>query len=197
VSGQLHSPSALPPGKSPLYALYRRLGGPQSRSGRLEKWKSLTLPGLEIRPLRRSVHSQSLYRLQYPGCRTINSGNIYYSDLKLSVIQHIFQNVKDLDTRNCICLFHCMVVKYSSSIWGNNRTDKFKKHLGNYIYLTRVKKMGYLRYYITKNWRFYKGRIVLSKIRSRLVSWSRVVDRNAYRLCWEDNIIMKKVKLSL
>jgi hypothetical protein len=34
VSGQLHAPAALPQGKSPLYRLDRRLGGPQSRSGR-------------------------------------------------------------------------------------------------------------------------------------------------------------------
>jgi hypothetical protein len=34
VSGQLHAPAALPPGKRPWYPLDRRLGGPQSRSGR-------------------------------------------------------------------------------------------------------------------------------------------------------------------
>jgi hypothetical protein len=34
VYGQLHAHVALPPGKSPLYPLDRRLGGPQSRSGR-------------------------------------------------------------------------------------------------------------------------------------------------------------------
>jgi len=33
VTGQLHSPAALPPGKDPWYPLDRRLGGPQSRSG--------------------------------------------------------------------------------------------------------------------------------------------------------------------
>jgi hypothetical protein len=33
VSGQLHAPAALPPGKDPCYSLDRRLGGPQSRSG--------------------------------------------------------------------------------------------------------------------------------------------------------------------
>jgi hypothetical protein len=33
VSGQLHVPAALPPGKSSRYPFYRRLGGPQSRSG--------------------------------------------------------------------------------------------------------------------------------------------------------------------
>jgi hypothetical protein len=34
VSGQLHAPVALPQGKRPWYPLDRRLGGPQSRSGR-------------------------------------------------------------------------------------------------------------------------------------------------------------------
>jgi hypothetical protein len=33
VSGQLHAPAALPPGKEPWYPLDRRLGGPQSCSG--------------------------------------------------------------------------------------------------------------------------------------------------------------------
>jgi hypothetical protein len=35
VSGQLHAPAALLPGKKPWYPLDRKLGGPQSRSGRL------------------------------------------------------------------------------------------------------------------------------------------------------------------
>jgi hypothetical protein len=34
VSGQLHVPAALTPGKESCYPLARRLGGPQSRSGR-------------------------------------------------------------------------------------------------------------------------------------------------------------------
>jgi hypothetical protein len=41
VSGQLHAPAALPPGKSPRYPLDRRLGGPQSRSGRFGEEKIL------------------------------------------------------------------------------------------------------------------------------------------------------------
>ena len=36
VGGQHHAPAALPPGKT-RYPLYRRLGGPQSRSGRVRK----------------------------------------------------------------------------------------------------------------------------------------------------------------
>jgi hypothetical protein len=44
VSGQVHAPTALPPGKSP------RLGGPQSRSGRYGEVNIFTLPGFELSP---------------------------------------------------------------------------------------------------------------------------------------------------
>jgi hypothetical protein len=48
VSGQLHAPTALPQGKEPLVSMDRRLGGPQSRSGRGgEQKNSQPLPGLE------------------------------------------------------------------------------------------------------------------------------------------------------
>jgi len=36
VGGQRHAPAALPPGKT-RYTLYTRLGGPQGRSGRVQK----------------------------------------------------------------------------------------------------------------------------------------------------------------
>ena len=57
--------STLPPGKT-RYPFYRRLCGPQGRSGRAEK----------SRPHRDSIpdhpaHSQSLYRLSYPAHRSI------------------------------------------------------------------------------------------------------------------------------
>jgi hypothetical protein len=48
VSGQLHSPVVLPPGKKPWYPLDRRLDGPQSRSGHgVEKKNYQSPPGIE------------------------------------------------------------------------------------------------------------------------------------------------------
>jgi hypothetical protein len=48
VSDQLHAPAALPPGKEPLVSLDRKLGGPQSRSGRGgEEKNSQHPPGIE------------------------------------------------------------------------------------------------------------------------------------------------------
>jgi hypothetical protein len=46
VGGQRHAPTALPPGKT-RYPLYRRLGGPQDRSGRVRK--SSPPPGFDPR----------------------------------------------------------------------------------------------------------------------------------------------------
>jgi hypothetical protein len=84
VSGQLHVPVALPPGKRPCYPLDRRLSGPQSRSGHDgEEKNSQPPPGLEppiIQPvaqrytttimhlsLSSSSSSSSLYhRLPFP-----------------------------------------------------------------------------------------------------------------------------------
>jgi hypothetical protein len=61
VGGQRHVPTALPPGKT-RYPLYRRLGGPQGRSGRVQKisshWGSIP---------EHPARSESLYRLSYPG----------------------------------------------------------------------------------------------------------------------------------
>jgi hypothetical protein len=68
MSGQLHAPAAIPPGKSPWYPFYRRLGGPQSWSGRYGEgnifwpYRDLNSP-----PPGRPARSQSLYRLSYPG----------------------------------------------------------------------------------------------------------------------------------
>jgi len=41
MGGQRHTPAALPPGKT-RHPLYKRLGGPQGRSGRVRKISPLT-----------------------------------------------------------------------------------------------------------------------------------------------------------
>jgi hypothetical protein len=45
----------------------------------LEKRKFLTLPGLELRPLCRPAHSQSLYRLSYPGSKYVDGHSVSFS----------------------------------------------------------------------------------------------------------------------
>ena len=62
VGGQRHAPAALPPGET-RYPLYRRLGGPQGRSGRLRKIS----PATGIRSPDRPAGRESLYRLSYRG----------------------------------------------------------------------------------------------------------------------------------
>jgi hypothetical protein len=46
----------------------------------VEKRKFLTLPGLELRPLRRPARSQSLYRLRYSGSTSLCISFIIYGD---------------------------------------------------------------------------------------------------------------------
>jgi hypothetical protein len=71
VSGQRHAPTALyPRGKDPLYTLYSRLGGPQSRSGHRGYRKNpLPPPGIEPRSPGRPVRRQTLYCLSYRGSK--------------------------------------------------------------------------------------------------------------------------------
>jgi hypothetical protein len=71
-------PAALyPRGKDPRYPLYRRLGGPQIRSGhRGYRQNPLPLPGIEPLSPGRPARSHILYCLSYPGTSFINSNNI-------------------------------------------------------------------------------------------------------------------------
>ena len=62
AGGQHHGSAALPPGKT-RYPLYRRLGGPQCRSGPVRKIS----PPTGIRSPDRPARSESLYRLSYRG----------------------------------------------------------------------------------------------------------------------------------
>jgi hypothetical protein len=65
VGGQRYAPAALPPpppGKD-RYPLYRWLGGPEGRSGWLQK---ISPPSTRIRSLDRPAGSESLYRVYYP-----------------------------------------------------------------------------------------------------------------------------------
>jgi hypothetical protein len=58
VNGQLLRPGCFISEKSPWYPLDRRLGGPQSRSGRCGEEKNLLpLPGIEPQFLNRPVYS--------------------------------------------------------------------------------------------------------------------------------------------
>jgi hypothetical protein len=69
VSGQRHAPAALYPRRKDLrYPLYRRVGGPQSRSGKKARGKILSpLPVIEPWSPGRPVRSQTLYSLSYLG----------------------------------------------------------------------------------------------------------------------------------
>jgi hypothetical protein len=63
VGGQLYAPAALPPGKETPYQLYRRLGGPQGRSGRVRKISPP--PGFDPRPVKPVASRYTDYAIQH------------------------------------------------------------------------------------------------------------------------------------
>jgi len=84
VGGQRHAPAVLPPEKT-RYPLYRRLGGPQGRSGRVGKIS----PPTGIRCQNRPSRSESLHRL------CVTSHGVYlakFSIVSLSAALSFAQN---------------------------------------------------------------------------------------------------------
>jgi hypothetical protein len=67
MSGQLHAPAALTPGKEPPVRIGEEAGWASEPVWTTGEEKFLTPPGLELRPLGRPARSQSLYRLRSPG----------------------------------------------------------------------------------------------------------------------------------
>jgi hypothetical protein len=82
--------SLYPPGKEPLYTLDRRLGGLQSRSGRVgAENNSQPSSGIEPRPSNRPARSQSLSRLLVTNCgarEIISNSNNFDMRLKDTII---------------------------------------------------------------------------------------------------------------
>jgi hypothetical protein len=60
----------------------------------VEKRKFLTLPGLELRPLRGPARSQSLYRLRYPGSCFKHTSDINTPVENSSILTQEFSSVK-------------------------------------------------------------------------------------------------------
>jgi hypothetical protein len=81
VGTERHAPAVLPPEKKTQYPLYRKLGRPQRRSGRVRK----TSPPTGIRSPARPGHSQASYRLSYAGPRTIFNKAIYFKKCLLKL----------------------------------------------------------------------------------------------------------------
>jgi hypothetical protein len=65
---QLHAPAALPLRERVHYKhRIRNWVGTRSGLNGVVSRTFLTIPGLELRPLYRPIHSKSIYRLRYPG----------------------------------------------------------------------------------------------------------------------------------
>ena len=86
VGGQRHAPAALLLGKA-RYPSYRRLGGTQGRSGRVQK---ISPPPTGIRSPDRQARSESLCRLRYPGPKDIPTGIYLFIYLFIPLSMNIY-----------------------------------------------------------------------------------------------------------
>ena len=109
VCGQRHASAALPPGKT-RYPLYRRLGGPQGRSGRVRKISSV--PGFEPRTAQPVAGLyQTTMSLPCEFCKHHYCHGIIcamFSDLQTDGYMNCKLNLTALDLRLllwCLCSF--------------------------------------------------------------------------------------------
>ena len=152
VGGQHHAPATLPPGKT-WYPMYRRLGGPQGRSGQVRKIS--TPPGFDPRTVQPIASRYTDYAIPVPvGCGNNIKSNITNTKFlgimidntltwkshiemiipKLSVACFAIRAIKSfvmLDTLNMIyhSYFHS-VINYMIISWGNSSCSNsiFKQH---------------------------------------------------------------------
>ena len=80
VGGQHHALAALPPGNT-RYPLYRRLGGPQGRSGRVRK----TSPPPELDP--RTVQPVASRYTDYADSNTQHTNTLYGHTVEFMTVE--------------------------------------------------------------------------------------------------------------
>ena len=126
VGGQRHTPATLFPGKS-WYPFYRRLGGPQGRSGQMGKFR---LNG--NRSPDRPARNESLYRLSYPGPHQ------RYDFLFVLFLSLIFVKVRSISAGSTSQPSATVMMPKESESTGNGSEDFLRFHI--FIATTHKKK---------------------------------------------------------
>jgi hypothetical protein len=117
VSGKLHAPAALPPGKSPRYPFYRRLGGPQSWSGRYGEvniffpYRDSNSPPPIVQPL---ASRYTDWAIPAPLVFVIRKHNLI-----ISIYGNIIPYITSFVTRNLLfyCGSSCIWMLWKSVLW--------------------------------------------------------------------------------
>jgi hypothetical protein len=116
MGGQRHTPAALPPRKSP-YPFYRRLDGPQGRSGRVRKFS--TPAGFDPRTTSHSSIYFYLLCMFTPRRRALRHNMSFYMTQKY--LKSYYLGYLQKDTLLCLCfiLFNKHVIMYmpKNSYW--------------------------------------------------------------------------------
>jgi len=110
----------LPPGKT-RYPLYRRLGGPQGRSGQVRKI-SPHRDSIPDRPARR----QSLYRLRYPApVKDVPMIYVHFIIFAITVSEKIYKVLLSCRPSNIIHIAFCKLALLQPSLSGYIISIKF------------------------------------------------------------------------
>jgi hypothetical protein len=136
VSGQLHSPAALPPGICPPYPGLGWLGGPQSQSGQYGEVKIFYPTRIRTpAPTGRPARSQSLNRLRYPG-------------FLLSMVQMLLHCSLGSDLKTKELMLLCNISVWRKLFWRSNCMK------GRYSQreFTLISKFSHEEFQITWDW---------------------------------------------
>jgi hypothetical protein len=115
VGGQRHTTAALPPGRT-RYPLFRRLGGPQDRSGRVRKI-SPPLPGFDPRTVQPIAS-------RYTDWTTPVYCRASYTILFMTPYVYVIKMIQCKFCMSCYC--HAFVVNYTGCevSWWNGKSSR-------------------------------------------------------------------------
>ena len=142
LAGQRHAPAALPPGKT-RYRLYRRLGGPHSRSGRVRKTSSPS--GFDSRTVQPLASRYTVWAI--PTHERQNKSSHYSISIKFNLIKTYrivlanniefykgwIRRLSLFQYLNCHSLLRCAVpiIRHVTLFWNadSSRQRQLSEHL--------------------------------------------------------------------
>jgi hypothetical protein len=116
VSGQLHAPAVLIPGKKqPGTYSIGDFVDPRAGLNDLEKLKFLTLPGLQLQPLGRPACRQSLYQILYRGTSSLHivtgkSRSIHFPAHRIQHGRQIHLLLIIINKANSLCIVNIFLM---------------------------------------------------------------------------------------
>ena len=134
------------PGKT-QYPLYRRVGGPQGRSGQLRKIS----PPTGVRSPDRPTRSQSLYLLSYPGPSSVQRDDLIQVKQFMKFLTEAVRNIArderytpDLIMLNCTLVWDILLVLFCLSLTMHHIRSTFSHSCLSRLYLYFLSRANFI-----------------------------------------------------